>query len=120
MSDENTSLGEVTGLAIKEQAEAFDAVETVVVPAGEYEKVYQCRLERSLKEGEKPEAFDVVGRNTHEAAIRYAESLDSKNPRPPRERVVIVEYTDHATDTWTISRVRITCRPSITYDADIL
>lgn len=122
MSDENTSLGEVSGRARKEETIFMS---TVGDPedfsySGEVRRVYQCRLDRSLKEGEVPEMFDVIGVDPYEAAVEYAKSLDAKNPRPPRERVVLVEYADAATDTLTLTRVRITCRPSIVYDADIL
>lgn len=121
MSDENKSLGEVSGRARKEETIFMS---TVGDPedfsySGEVRKVYRCRLERSLKEGEKPEAFNVIGADAHEAAVNYVKSLDAKNPRPPRERVVLVEYTDPTTDTLTLTLVRITCRASIVYDADI-
>lgn len=122
MSDENTSLGEVSGRAMKEEMVFMSAAGDPedFSYSGEVRRVYQCRLDRSLKEGEVPEVFNVIGADAYEAAVEYVKSLDAKNPRPPRERVVLVEYTDPTTDTLTLTLVRITCRPSIVYDADIL
>lgn len=71
---------------------------------------FHCRWERTLKEGETPEWFDVEATSVYDAAHLFAISCDGTNPRPPAKRVVLVRTPEGE------KKIQVTVRAALAYE----